>query len=91
MFENFLQNKNGQQQVTEPEEAFSEPENQDGLGAKYLLKIDELPSEQSDGEKSTKKRKIQVSETPNFMQERNFKKNMNKQFADLNFPKIIKQ
>lgn len=69
------------------ESGSEEPENQDGLGMKYLLKIDELPSEASDGEKSTKKKKKKVvEETPDFTQERNFKKNLTKQFADLKFP-----
>ena len=34
--------------------------------------------------------KKQVSDTPDFSQEKFLKKNLTKQFADLNFPKIMK-
>lgn len=61
IFENFLQNKTGAQAVNAPpqEDPTSDPDeaNQDGLGMKYLLKIDELPSEQSDGEPNTAKKR----------------------------------
>lgn len=79
MFESFLQNRPARKVAGPDEEGGdSGQETPDGLGMQYLLKIDELPSEQSDAGMSSQNGPKKATETPYFTNERHLKKNLSK-------------